>query len=136
MAGCGGAGQALRSQAQPASTLPAPAPASYHETAVKVRDRSISVAAFDRKMAAEMNREHPEDRLIPPDFTGCIARLKASARETGRPNLSPVLLKSECEVKYQEVRQRILNNMISNEWAIGGAHELGADEKSSGRSRH
>jgi hypothetical protein len=92
-----------------------------------VGDRQISVATFNREFVEEMNRESPADRLVPPNYTACVIRLKSDPEAQASHEESPAALKRECEAKYQALREHVVSNLIVREWIIGGAHELGVD---------
>lgn len=94
----------------------------------RVGSYAISQAAYDHLLASEVMAEAPAERVVPvpPGFTECIAHL----RETGTSNTSAstateATLKSACQKKYEALRERVLNKLITNEWLIGAAKEFG-----------
>jgi foldase protein PrsA len=94
--------------------------------AASVTGDKISVAAFDRLLASEVDSEPESQRLAPPDFTACISHHRivsnvAVSQESVRQ------LKTQCESEYQRLRQEVLGRLISALWVVGEARELGVD---------
>ncbi len=63
----------------------------------------------------------------PPDYTECIAHLEATAAKPAKGAAKPTTaeLKSECEQQYTSLKQEVLGFLISSEWVIGEAANLG-----------
>jgi hypothetical protein len=65
---------------------------------------------------------------VPPEFTACIARLKAvDARSvsSGAKPPSVATLRSECRSHYQGLETDAMDELIIDDWAMGGAAEEG-----------
>jgi foldase protein PrsA len=64
---------------------------------------------------------------VPPEYTACIAHLKASAPKPTKGEAAPTQakLKSECESQYKELQQEVLGFLISSQWVLGEASSLG-----------
>jgi foldase protein PrsA len=65
----------------------------------------------------------------PPNYTECIAHLKATAAAPAKGQKAPTeaQLKSECEQQYTSLKQEVLGFLISSEWVIGEASHLGVN---------
>jgi foldase protein PrsA len=63
----------------------------------------------------------------PPNYTNCIAHLEATAAKPAKGQAKPTTaqLKSECEQQYTSLKQEVLGFLISSEWVIGEASNLG-----------
>jgi len=63
----------------------------------------------------------------PPDYTACIAHLEATAAKPAKGQAKPTKaeLKSECGQQYSSLKQEVLGFLISSEWVIGEASQLG-----------
>ena len=90
---------------------------------------SINQATYERWFQGEVATEEPSFRVapIPPDFTACIDHLQQAikALKKGVPASSKAALKGKCADQYRETQQRVLNRLITNEWIVGAAEELG-----------
>jgi foldase protein PrsA len=64
---------------------------------------------------------------IPPEYTACIAHLQAIAPKPVKGQSAPTTaqLKSQCEQQYKSLQQEVLGFLISSEWVIGEANDLG-----------
>jgi len=64
---------------------------------------------------------------VPPDFTACIAHLKAIAPTPakGQAPLTEAELKSRCQSQYASLQQEVLGFLISSAWVLGEAKHLG-----------
>jgi foldase protein PrsA len=64
---------------------------------------------------------------VPPNYTECIAHLEATAAKPAKGQAKPTTaqLKSECEQQYTSLKQEVLGFLISSEWVIGEASNLG-----------
>jgi hypothetical protein len=65
--------------------------------------------------------------LVPPAYTACIAELRAIETEPGgsRVAANAAQLKSKCERMYAEKEFEVLHYLISSDWVIGEAADLG-----------
>ncbi len=63
----------------------------------------------------------------PPDYTACIAHLKELAPKPAKGQTAPTEaeLKSECEQQYKSLQTEVLGFLISSEWVLGEAANLG-----------
>jgi PPIC-type PPIASE domain/SurA N-terminal domain len=90
---------------------------------------AITQTAYEHALAAEVDAEPPPTRVVPvpPHFAGCVAHMKAAAPATGASAAvaSPATLEQECKKKYETLRETVLDRLITNQWLIGGASELG-----------
>jgi foldase protein PrsA len=84
---------------------------------MKVATASVAVAGSSEKPAI------PE----PPKYTACIAHLAAVAPKPAKGQAAPTTakLKSECEAQYKELQTEVLGFLISSQWVIGEASDLG-----------
>jgi foldase protein PrsA len=64
---------------------------------------------------------------IPPNYTACIAHLKATqpAPAKGQTPFTPAQLKAQCAYQYKSLQTEVLGFLISSEWVIGEADHLG-----------
>jgi foldase protein PrsA len=64
---------------------------------------------------------------VPPNYTACIAHLEATAAKPAKGQAKPTTaqLKSECAQQYTSLKQEVLGFLISSEWVIGEASNLG-----------
>jgi len=126
LAACGGSG-AVHVITQ-ASTTPdrLGGPAKAAAVVVRVGPDPIVGATLNRLVEAKLRGEPSADRLVPPDFSACVAHLEAESTVIGERPSGRSQLRRECKTRYQAVVQMVLDRLISNEWKIGGAGELGA----------
>jgi foldase protein PrsA len=62
----------------------------------------------------------------PPDYTACIAHLKATTPvPKGLPAPTPAALKTQCAQQYKQLQQQVLGFLISSDWVVGEAASLG-----------
>jgi hypothetical protein len=87
---------------------------------------SISQATYDRWFAADVATEQPAFRVVPvpPRFTACIDHLQKAIERLKR-TVSHGELKKKCSDQYRDARQRVTNRLLTNEWIVGAAEELG-----------
>jgi foldase protein PrsA len=66
---------------------------------------------------------------VPPNYTECIAHLEATAAKPAKGQAKPTSaqLKSQCEQQYTSLKQEVLGFLISSEWVIGEASNLGVN---------
>jgi foldase protein PrsA len=84
----------------------------------------LSVAAASSATTAKTAKPVVPD---PPNYTECIAHLEATAAKPAKGQAKPTTaeLKSECEQQYTSLKQEVLGFLISSEWVIGEASDLG-----------
>jgi foldase protein PrsA len=65
----------------------------------------------------------------PPSYTACIAHLKAVAPKPAAGQTAPTeaQLKTQCEQQYQSLKQEVLSFLLSSQWVIGEASDLGVN---------
>jgi foldase protein PrsA len=63
---------------------------------------------------------------VPPNYTACIAHLKATAPKPAKGQSAPTQaqLKSQCEQQYKTLQQEVLGFLISSNWVLGEAASL------------
>lgn len=63
----------------------------------------------------------------PPSFTACIAHLKETEPKPtkGQKPKTESELKTQCEQQYKALQQQVLGFLISSEWVLGQAEEMG-----------
>jgi hypothetical protein len=91
----------------------------------RVGPYSIAGATLNRLLAAKLSGESASERLVPPDFSACVAHLKAESAAIAEPAQSPSQLRSECRTRYGTALKTVLDRLIEEEWLIGAAGELG-----------
>jgi PPIC-type PPIASE domain len=136
LAACSGAGstpgvkrassiheQRINAASEEPSTLAGPG-----AVVARVGSYSITGAMFDPAAQAALRAE-PSEHLAPPQFNACVAQLKAEAVALEEQAAGASQLRGECKKRYQIVLQAVL---ISSEWMIGGARELGASVNEQG----
>jgi foldase protein PrsA len=84
----------------------------------------MEVASASNKVAGSTEKTGVPE---PPDFTACIAHLKATAPKPtkGEPAPTTAKLKSECQTQYKALQTEVLGFLISSQWVIGEASALG-----------
>jgi foldase protein PrsA len=80
---------------------------------------------FNHFSEAALNSQPAVERLAAPKFSACISHLQSEAAAIDQPALSESQLRSECDKRYRTVLQGAMERLISDEWLIGGARELG-----------
>jgi foldase protein PrsA len=83
----------------------------------------LGIAAASSATTAGAKPVIPE----PPNYTACIAHLKAVAPKPAKGQSAPTeaQLKSECEQQYKSLQTEVLGFLISSEWVLGEAAHLG-----------
>jgi foldase protein PrsA len=83
----------------------------------------LGIAAASGATTAGVKPVLPE----PPNYTACIAHLKAVAPKPAKGQTAPTeaQLKSECEQQYKSLQTEVLGFLISSEWVLGEAAHLG-----------
>ncbi len=63
----------------------------------------------------------------PPNYTACIAHLKATQPkpEKGQKAPTEAQLKSQCATQYKSLQQEVLGFLISSSWVLGEGESLG-----------
>jgi foldase protein PrsA len=132
LSACGGTTHHLVTQsasvgaAKPAA-IPTIAPVSEPNAVVaRVGGYAITRAQFVPRMLAQKKSTGPY-APVPPDFTACIAHLKATAAATGESASKSSLanLTTQCRGEYEGLEQNALEPLITDQWVIGGAAEEG-----------
>jgi foldase protein PrsA len=103
------------------------------DAVVQVGGTPLTKAAFDHWMAvaaasnSNVGSTTKTPIPVPPDYTACIAHLKASAPTPTKGEAPPTQakLKSECETQYKALQQEVLGFLISSQWVLGEAGSLG-----------
>jgi foldase protein PrsA len=64
---------------------------------------------------------------VPPDYTACVAKLKAASATTAKGQKTPTEaeLKKQCETQYKSLQQEVLGFLTSSAWVLGEAKSLG-----------
>jgi foldase protein PrsA len=128
-AGCGSKGNASEHASSNQAISVAGLPRAREGIVARVGPISITQATYERWFAADVGTEQPAFRVapIPPDFTACVDHIQRVIKELGRSSPAPsrANLKSKCAEQYNETRQRVLDRLITNEWIVGAAEELG-----------
>jgi foldase protein PrsA len=109
VAGCGG--------------VPGNAVATVDGTAIEKSDYDhwINVAAKSSGQGA--NAQVP----VPPDFTACIAQKRKTTPKPakGQPKVTDDQLKAQCKQQYEQLRDQVLQLLISFQWLQGEAKAQG-----------
>ena len=100
-------------------------PANPDATIAQVGPYSLKGATFNGSVEAALRSESASEPLNPPQFNDCVARLRAEAATIGEHASGTSKLRTECQTRYQAVLQAVLERLISDEWWIVGARELG-----------
>ncbi len=101
------------------------------DAVAKVGSEAITKATFNHWMsvAAASSATSSTSKAIvpePPAYTACIAHLKATSTTTkGSTAPSAATLKTECESQYKTLQSEVLGFLISSNWVLGEAAELG-----------
>ena len=63
---------------------------------------------------------------VPPEFTECIAtkRKTTPAPAKGQPKVTDAQLKTQCKQEYEQLRDQVLQLLISFQWLQGEAEEM------------
>jgi foldase protein PrsA len=124
---CGGSGKEAGKSSDQHVISVAGLPRAPEGIVARVGPISITQATYERAFAANVASEAPAFRVaaIPPYFTACIGHLRRAieARKKSAPSKGD--LKSKCAEQYKEARKRVLNELITNEWIVAAAEELG-----------
>jgi PPIC-type PPIASE domain len=101
-------------------------PADRPAVVARVGPYTITEAALARAMRAKLDSAPAAERLVAPDFTACVGHLKEESTARGEAALGPAQLRRECRARYERTLQTVLDGLISDDWLIGAARELGA----------
>lgn len=125
---CGGGGDGSRGTPQHGISV-AGLPRAPEGVVARVGPISITQAEYERWFAADVATEQAAFRVapIPPRFTACVEHLRGAiaALKKGVPIPKKSELERKCSDQYRETRQRVLDRLITNEWIVGAAAELG-----------
>ncbi|MCU0313135.1 MAG: peptidyl-prolyl cis-trans isomerase [Solirubrobacteraceae bacterium] len=97
---------------------------------VSVDGVTTSEATFDRwiKIAGNSAAQGGQGAVpIPPDYTKCIANLKASAPKPvkGQPKPTDKQYKAQCEAQYNQLKDQVMTFLIRAQWLESEADKLG-----------
>jgi parvulin-like peptidyl-prolyl isomerase len=104
------------------------------DAVVQVGSSPITKSAFEHWMsvASTSNKEPGSTEKaavpVPPDYTTCIAHLRATAAKTatkGQAAPTSQKLKSQCATQYKALQQEVLGFLISSQWVLSEAAALG-----------
>ena len=80
-------------------------------------------------VAAAAGGASGEKKVVPdpPNYTNCIAHLKATTAKPAKGQKAPTEaeLKKQCEQQYKSLQQEVLGFLISSSWVLGEAKSLG-----------
>jgi len=88
----------------------------------------MTVAATSRQ--ASIDATIPPTVPVPPDFTACVAAATAALPETppkGKTTPTDAQLKERCRKDYEELRDEVLQFLITAQWIIGEAGSQGIE---------
>jgi hypothetical protein len=100
-------------------------PAKTDSVVARVGRGSISGAAFNRAVQAQLSSAAPSERLDPPRFDSCVAQLRAEATSSGESQPGRSHLREECDARYQALLRQVLDRLLANQWLIAEARALG-----------
>lgn len=65
----------------------------------------------------------------PPDYKACIAQTRKNLPKPakGQPKVTDSQLKSQCAQQYKQLKDSVLQFLISSHWILGQADEMGID---------
>jgi foldase protein PrsA len=128
LASCGGGGNAPGTGSPQGGSV-AGLPRAAEGIVARVGSIAITQATYERWFSADVATEQPAFRVlpVPPEFTACIDHLRHAIESLHKNAPAPKSpqLESKCADQYREVHQRVLNRLITNEWMVGAAEELG-----------
>jgi hypothetical protein len=90
----------------------------HEQTVIRVERSTITKSALDHWMSVMAPRHAMPE---PPRFTACVTHLK----ELVQYPTSQAQLTKACRAQYWELRQSALHFLITSEWLIGEAADLG-----------
>jgi foldase protein PrsA len=91
---------------------------------------AITKAAFAHWMAVASSSGATGEKAVvpdPPDYTACIAHLKATTAKPAKGQKAPTEaeLKKQCETQYKSLQHEVLGFLTSSAWVLGEANTLG-----------
>jgi foldase protein PrsA len=93
-----------------------------------VDGKAIQKSEFDHWMAVAAKSSGTANAPVPdpPNYTKCIAAKRAASKSTkGQPKQTDAQLKTQCDQLYKQLRDQILQLLISNQWIEGEASQQG-----------
>jgi foldase protein PrsA len=93
-----------------------------------VDGNNIAKSQFDHWMVVAVKSSSGASATVPdpPNYTKCIADKRAAAKKTkGQPKQTDAQLKTQCQQTYNQLRQQVLQLLISNQWIEGEAAKQG-----------
>jgi foldase protein PrsA len=93
-----------------------------------VDGKPIQKSQFDHWMVVAAKSSGTANAAVPdpPSYTKCIAAKRAAAKSAkGSPKQTDQQLKTACDQQYKQLRQQILQLLISNKWIEGEAQAQG-----------
>lgn len=113
LAACGGGG------------IPGDAVVKVGDTTIKkaTYEHWLKVAAISSQGAAGATTPAQVKIPEPPDFTACIAAKRKTAPKPakGQPKQTDAQFKTQCKTEYEQLRDQVLQFLISSEWIAGEA---------------
>jgi foldase protein PrsA len=97
---------------------------------VNVDGTTIAQTTFDRwvKIAGNSAAQGGQSAVpVPPDYTKCIANLKANAPKPvkGQPKPTDKQYKAQCEAQYNQLKDQVMTFLIRAQWLESEADKLG-----------
>jgi len=101
---------------------------------VQVGSTPVTKESFNHWMQVAATANSPAQGAIskpvvpePPDYKACIAHLQATTPAPAKGQTAPTTaqLKSQCEQQYKQLQQQVLGFLISSNWVLGEAGDLG-----------
>lgn len=88
---------------------------------------AISSQGASDPTAAAQGRKPKVTIPDPPKFTACIANKKKTAPKPakGQPEQTDAQFKTQCKTEYEQLRDQVLQFLISSEWISGEAADQG-----------
>jgi parvulin-like peptidyl-prolyl isomerase len=136
LAGCGGSGDAPGTstsvadldRAAVAAAVPAPGgPAGSGGVVVRVGGMPITRSQLESRMAVMATSSSAPEGIVPvpPGFSGCIKGVERAAISTRAAPPTATGARAQCAAIYKQLVGEALKSLISGEWVIGWARELG-----------
>jgi parvulin-like peptidyl-prolyl isomerase len=124
---CGGGAKAPAKDSSRRSTSVADLPQAPGGIVARVGPIVITQAAYERWFAEDVSTEQEAFRVppVPPYFTACIGNLRHALASQSLKVPAQAELVSKCRRQYEETKSRTLNRLITNEWVVSAAEELG-----------
>ena len=93
-----------------------------------VDGKPIQKSQFDHWMGIAAKSSGTANAAVPdpPNYTKCIAAKRAAAKSTkGSPKQTDKQLKTACDQEYKQLREQVLQLLISDQWIEGEAKQRG-----------